>query len=174
MASEIVRAGKATVQNSQAAEIFAEVYAETGNLAAACRAAGISEPTGRKWRREPRFLSVVFRERQRSLITDGAGVGLAALREIVTKRVLDQDGNDLGPAAGWAVYAAAAEKLVKLGGHSEAAAASANAGQGAAALHELTEEQLQQHIAAARATLAMLESHVTPDIPTDSPVCDLI
>ena len=144
--------------------IFADTYARTGSLSQSCRAAGISEPTGRKWLSEPRFVAEVFRSRQMALSGEGASVGYRVLLDICT--AIDPDTQR--PLYPVAERRQAATQLLRLGGHSEALAAQAAAGQAAAALHELSVDQLEAHIAAAQATLNALSAPPSPRITPDS------
>lgn len=148
-------------ERKQLMELFVAHLAVTGSVERAATAVGVNGPTARYWISKPGFQNSLFSERSRA-IQNGAGLALKVLMEVMQE-----------PSTPAAVRVTAATKLLGLAGHAEAtAAADAAGGSGPAALHELTEDQLARHIAAAGATLAALRSQpmvldVVPDVVPD-------
>ena len=134
-------------EKKEALDRFMSHLAVTGDRAASARYAGISDRTAATWTCSPGFEKALFRERCRAIQVDGAGLAYKVAAEMI--------GKDETPAA---VRAQLSKMLLGLAGHAEATAAAEAQGSAVAALHELTEDQLARHIAAASATLAALQA----------------
>jgi hypothetical protein len=145
-------------------DLFVSHYALTGNLPEAASAAGVTERTGRNWLRDPAFVSSVTRHRQMALAAEAAGIAYAVHIEIMTAKRTD--------AAGVTDYYApvserrqAAKTVFELAGHTPALAEALAKAQDVAALHDLTEDQLEAHIRAGQELLGNLrESGATPNV----------
>lgn len=158
---ELVR-GPGRVRDPQKVQAFIEAYATTGVLSVAAQFARITTETASSWLRDARIVGKLHIERQRKMMTEGAAIGYRVLLEIATS-----DGQDGRATAPVAERRQAARELLRLGGHSETLAAQILSGQQAAALHELTEEQLAEHVRQAQETLAALRSEA-PGVAPDS------
>lgn len=146
---------------------FVMEYAKSGVLETAVTAAGISQPTARKWLSNPDLVRAIHSCREWLFRTEGASTGYRVLMEIA--------GSEAAPAH---VRVSASKTLLALGGHSEALAAQATvAGQGSKPLHDMTPEELERLISGAAATLSSLRRPVLdvpgePDPPADPPDTD--
>lgn len=144
---------------------FVAVLARTGSVAEAAESAGIHPETGRRWiRADPDLLGAVHAAREIVIRSEGAGLALRVLLEMVER--------DTTPAN---VRLQAAKLLLETAGHSAAgAAADVARARDAAALQDLSADQLERMIAAARGTLDQLRRQVavvdvTPAVTPDSP-----
>lgn len=154
-----------------AQQSFADEYARSGSIARAAEVANISYPTAKKWSQDPRFVATVFKMRQTWLSGEVAGLAAHVMVEIMTaKAPISTDGYSSGPDPYLypvAVRAKVAGDLLRLGGHTEAAAAASLEGQRVASLGDMTEDQLAAHIAEAQRLLTALPSQGDP--PAEAP-----
>jgi hypothetical protein len=145
-------------------DLFIGAYATSGNVRAACTEAGISYESGRNWLRDPGFVSEVTKYRQRALAVDAAGIAYGVLVEIMVKAETDPDGR-LVYYAPVSERRQAAKTVLELAGHTPALGEALAKISEVAALHDLTEEQLEAHIKAGQELLGNLrESGATPSV----------
>lgn len=143
---------------------FVESLALSGNVAQASREAGITERTGYGWIRIPGVISDIHAARDRMIKTYGAAVGLQTLMAVAKD-----------PASPAGARVQASKELLSLAGHSGAqAAADAAKARDAAALQDMSADQLERMIAGAAATLSQLRRQaqvvdVAPDPAPASP-----
>jgi hypothetical protein len=143
---------------------FVESLALTGSIKDAAAKAGIHERTGHFWIRRPDVVNLLHSARDMLIRTKGAAVGLQALVEIAKD-----------PASPAGARVQASKELLALAGHSGAqAAADAAKARDAAALQDMSADQLERMIAGAAATLSQLRRQantidVAPDPAPASP-----
>ena len=130
---------------------FVAYMAETGDVISSASRAGITERTSRNWTNQPEVIAAIHSERERIIRTKGASTALKVLLEMVE--------TEKTPAH---TRLNAARELLALAGHSAAQAATdAAAGRTAAALQDMSADQLERMIAGAAATLHQLRRQAT-------------
>lgn len=139
--------------------MFIRAYAECGSTSVASRKIGVPYHTAYSWTRETGFAACVYEARSRLIQTTGASVAYAALLRIVTRQ--DENGEFRYPVA---EVRRAARDILDMAGHTRQIPQQA---QQVAALHELSEDQLTAHIAAARAVLEHASRPADPPDPPD-------
>jgi hypothetical protein len=145
-------------------DAFAAAYAVSGDITKSAAEAGIPYNTGRQWLRDPAFVAIVTRHRQVAISAEGAGIAYGVLIEIMTKTETDADGR-ITYYAPVSERRQAAKTMVELAGHTPALAEALAKHHDVAALHDLTEAQLEAHIKAGQELLGNLrESGATPSV----------